>query len=294
MLGRKNREGATPQRHRIAQRDSNNRRVLFTRYYQGEKPVGDIDDKNTTSSKSRLLTLVIVVASLAVSGFVIYNFYISRSTIKLASNFDSYGRQEQYKQEIAKTLSGLRYKIKPSFSEFELEKRLKQKFPEVTSIESKLPLIGGTADITIHINPAILVLTNGGVDYILDTNGKIVGAKGDIPAAAFNKLPKVIDETGFQPKVGNQAISAEEVTFLNKLITKLNSKNISINTITLPPLPKEVHIRLDSYIVKFFSGGDHQLQVGAYLALKSKIESSEIDAPSQYIDVRVEDKAFIK
>lgn len=128
-----------------------------------------------------------------------------------------------------------------------------------------------------------------------DENGRAIADAHDVESSIKDDLPVVQDESGLPIKRGQTALPKETVSFIETVAGQLEAKRIAVQTIVLPPIANELHIRLSGqpYFVKFDVRGEGRLQAGSLIAVKEKLEADK-RTPKEYIDVRVPDKAFYK
>jgi hypothetical protein len=84
--------------------------------------------------------------------------------------------------------------------------------------------------------------------------------------------------------------------FIVSVVQQVKAHNIDISSLTLPSGTSELDMRLNNqpYFVKFnmHAGlASARQQAGTFIAVKNRLESQGI-APSQYIDVRVDGRAY--
>lgn len=176
-----------------------------------------------------------------------------------------------------------------------IEGQLLEAFPELQGVSITVPLTARQPIVTIKAaEPRLILRTTSGA-YVIDDTGKALLKITDESVAAKLKVPTVQDETGLRVEVGKAALAPRDVSFINELAHQLQAKNIQIESLTLPALANELHLKAagQGYLVKFNLLGDPRLQFGTYQALKQRLDGNKTK-PSEYIDVRVEEKAFYK
>jgi hypothetical protein len=90
-------------------------------------------------------------------------------------------------------------------------------------------------------------------------------------------------------------LSPDEVQFITGVLAQLQAKQLAITAVTLPPIAHELHVRIQGqpYYVKFNIQSDARIAAGTFLATKSYLEQGRI-TPAEYVDVRVEERAYYK
>lgn len=167
-------------------------------------------------------------------------------------------------------------------------------YPELADAAISLPLVGRRP--VIQLTPARPILeleTNNGA-VLLDSNGRAIIRARDAMSSERN-VSRVTDETGIPAEVGKIALPREHVAFISEVIKQLEDKKISIDSALLPSISNELHIKIAGkpYTGKFNLQGDARQQAGVFLATKQRLENDKSE-PSEYIDVRVEDKAYVR
>lgn len=170
-----------------------------------------------------------------------------------------------------------------------------QEFPELGDVVVTVPLISRRA--VIEVQPATPVLLLRGVNgsYVIDKLGRPVLESGRLASSIRDKLPIVTDESDTELVLGKQQLTLELVAFIRDTHAQFVALDIETEAYTLPSLANELHVRLPGkgYYVKFNTETPARQQVGTYIALKERLESEGV-TPAEYIDVRVEERAYYK
>ena len=170
---------------------------------------------------------------------------------------------------------------------------LRKQFPELEVVSVSLPIVGTQP--TVYIQPAIpkvLLASKSGM-FILDTNGRTLIAGSQVANLPDLGIPTVTDESGIAIQAGSIALPKDTVAFITQVVAQLKAKQVNITSMTLPSGTNELYVKPDKvgYTVKFNLHGDPREEAGVFLAVKQRLDS-EHKTPSQYIDVRVENKAY--
>jgi hypothetical protein len=176
-----------------------------------------------------------------------------------------------------------------------LARELKDKLPELKSISVIIPLFSRRPVVQIQAAQPALVLVNQQGAYVIDTEGRVVLKKSEAPSSALQDLPTVNDELGLEIHKGESALPEHTVSFISQVIAQLRAKDISAKDFTLPAAANELHMRLDNqpYVVKFNVQANARQQVGTFLAVRARLEGDRV-TPKEYIDVRVDERAYYK
>ncbi len=203
--------------------------------------------------------------------------------------------EDVYSDFIAKKLSSSVFnKSKLTFSSQSLIEALEREFPEVDSAIVTLPLVGHKPIVRIAVsNPAFILATSQGAYYVNDKGVPLVRVS-DVQEQPKN-VSVVTDEAGLPIKVGKQVLTTDTVDFISQLLEQLNATKTAYESVTLPLEANEVQVRLTGrpYIVRFNSTQEARIQVGTLIAVKERLEGKG-EAPKEYIDVRVEERAYYK
>lgn len=289
---------ATPPHRRSPKTSSQTGRVPLTKYYRSGKPSNGEGSpfKSSHPKISRLQRWLIKLSgtSLLILMLVILAYsLIVKPTPKLLVSDTSYRPGSTYQQAVEADLSSLKNRNKVTLDEAGIEAHLTKQFPEVSYLSVELPLFSQTAVLRLEIAKPALYLSSDSQSYVISAQGKAIELANNLPQ--IKNLPLVIDQSGFKPEVGKQALNTAEVNFIITLVNQLKRSQIAIQSIVLPTRAQELDLRVADrpYFVKFYLGGDALLQTGQYLAAKHNFDQLN-SQPEQYLDVRVSGKVFYK
>lgn len=177
----------------------------------------------------------------------------------------------------------------------ELEKRLTDTYPELASASITVPLLNRRPILGIKPAQPVMILLSDGERYLLDNNGRVLLSLSGANSGSAKDLPLVQDDSGLDIKVGQTALPGNEVSFIKEVFRQITGKGKQIEMARLPTEPSELHIKLigQNYFVKFDTRGEGLQQAGTYLAADEELGAKGV-TPAEYIDVRVEEKAFYK
>jgi hypothetical protein len=172
---------------------------------------------------------------------------------------------------------------------------LKAQFPELADVTVSVPLVGSRP--IVHITPATpsALLSSGGSLFVLDVNGHAILDAHQMKDPNNLGVPVVIDESGLPIELGHAALPSTTVAFIAEFAGQLQAKHLSVSSMTLPAGTSELDVKVSgvSYTIKCNVRGDGRVEAGAYLAVKQSLEQDH-KAPKDYVDVRVEDRAYYK
>lgn len=175
-----------------------------------------------------------------------------------------------------------------------IEREIQAEHPELRKVSISLPLLGRRPVIQVEPAAARLILTNTRGSFLIDEDGRaLIEAKH--ARGSLRGLPVLTDESGLEIKKGSIMLPSDNVEFITTVRFQLQAKQMAVQALTLPRTANELHLRLESqpYYVKFNLRAPALSQVGAFLATQERL-SAEGSLPSEYIDVRVEDRVYVK
>lgn len=297
---RKNKQPLNPRNAR----QTSSRAPIFS-YYANRPPEtsasrrSDVSAKKSGSKLSKLQLLPSLLAMLAIMlslGYVLSidtNPRLSRSTIQADSLLQA---DDVYQRALEKLLQkSIFNRSKLLINTPALEKRLQTDFPELATVTITIPLTNRRPILAIEGAVPVLVLKTKTGQYVLGTTGKVVLESSHVRPEVLAKLPVVQDDSGLQIKVGETALTKADTQFIREVTHQLTEKQLSIDSLILPTIANQLEVRItgEGYLIKFDTKGDARIQVGTYLAVRDKL-AREGKRPAEYIDVRVEEKAFYK
>jgi hypothetical protein len=175
--------------------------------------------------------------------------------------------------------------------------QLKSKYPELAEVSITLPLLAHRPVVYIQPTKPVLILSSGGTSYVVGKNGLALLQTNQLPANSRLELPVVDDQTGVKLQTGKQALTRDNVAFIEMVLKQLEAAGIPVAHMALPPGTSEVdvYIKNQPYYGKFSmhaSLAEAKQQAGTFIAVQHKLQSKHIN-PS-YIDVRVLGRAYYK
>ena len=178
----------------------------------------------------------------------------------------------------------------------QLGQQLQQHYPEISKVAVALPLLAHRPVVYIEpAEPAVIVQSSSGA-YVLDTNGRALLTADSLSTVRRAALPIVTDQSGLHVSLNQQVLTGGDVSFIQMVVAQLSAKQIVADTMVLPAATREldVHLTGQPFIIKLnLQSGDAQQQIGTFLAVYTKLKSQNI-VPAQYVDVRVDGRAYYK
>ena len=175
-----------------------------------------------------------------------------------------------------------------------VERGLKKAYPELSVVSVTLPLFGHRPYIYIsQADPALVLRTQTNQRFIIDTQGRAIAATN---VSASSDLLEVRDQSGSTIHLGDLALPSTTVGFIRAVHFQLAQRQAHVSYVTLPPSGSELDVYMagTQYFVKFnLASGTALQQAGTFLATQQYFEERGID-PSQYVDVRVDGRAYYR
>jgi len=176
-----------------------------------------------------------------------------------------------------------------------ITRSMQAEFPELADIDIKLPFIGRKLVVYVEPSPPTLLLSSKNGLFVIDKRGRAIIEAKQLTNLSKYKLQMVNDQSGLSVQIGKGVLPANDISFINTVIEQLKSKNITVESITLPSQASQLDVRITkkAYVIKMNLQNDVQQQVGRFIAVKEKLEA-ENQEPKEYLDVRVEERAYYK
>src|SRR3989344_2971045 len=167
---------------------------------------------------------------------------------------------------------------------------------KLTENSVTLPLMGHRPIVKIASNRPVVALENDQNNlFVIDRQGRALMKLDNREQAAQMNLLVLKDQSTTPVELGRHVITEQDAGFITELMAQLDAKNTKITELTLPAIANELHIKVEgkNYVVKFNTLTDARQSAGALLAVKEKFEKENIN-PTEYIDLRVEEKVYYK
>lgn len=252
------------------------------------------------STNPKKLNLQKVPMIFAILCLVISAFYITtiQSNVVLRTSHKSVllRNEKEYRKYIKSELdSSLLNKNKVTIDSNKIQQQLTSQFPELSSVEVSIPLIGHRPVIELTAEkPALIISTQKG-QFVLNKNGKAIAKVSTEQPLDGITIPTLNDEANIPIELGKGALTSQDVAFITTIVMQFENKKIPIESLTLPPLASELRVKTvnDPYYIKFSLMTNPRIAAGQYFAVRKKLETDGV-MPKEYIDARVEEKVFIK
>jgi hypothetical protein len=175
-----------------------------------------------------------------------------------------------------------------------VDQQLLKQFPELSSASLTLPLFSKRPILYLQtLQPALILNAQDG-SFVIDSAGKALLPAANLSTTIRLNLPLVTDQSGLNVMLDHQALTAADVSFIQTVVGQLAARQFTVSSMVLPAAASELDVRLNGqpYLVKFnLQSGDARQQAGTFLATQSQLQSQKV-TPGQYIDVRVDGRAY--
>lgn len=176
----------------------------------------------------------------------------------------------------------------------DVSQKLVKEFPELASASVTVPLLAHRPIVYIQPAKPVLVIVAKNGAFVAADSGKALLRADKAAELSKYRLPQLKDDSGLKLQVGRQALQTKDVGFIQTIITELTSKQIQIDSFTLPAASSELDVKLVDrpYIVKFNLQSDTaRQQAGTFLSTMAYLAKQNV-VPTKYVDVRVDSRAY--
>lgn len=192
--------------------------------------------------------------------------------------------------------SDLQSRSKLTLNRQKITSELQNRFPELSRAEVITPFFARSVTIELQTQTPELLINDGSDTYLVDSRGVVLLNMKDIDQAfSTDKLTTVSDQSNSPIEVGKPALTSAQVNFILQLRHQSEAKQLTIESLNLTAGAGELIARYKElpYFIKFNLGEDARKSFGTFYATKEYTESSKAQ-PSEYIDVRIPERAFVK
>lgn len=157
--------------------------------------------------------------------------------------------------------------------------------------EVKIDRIGlNSINIVIAERQPSLNWKAAGVIYLLDIDGTVIGES----RGPYVKLPTVIDSTNLPVEAGKRVAPSSFVTFCSEMFKRLPEANVKPTEMIVPETTTEVNIKTDKgYLIKMDTTRTVEGELNDLKAVQAELSKAK-KVPVEYIDLRIENKAYYK
>jgi cell division septal protein FtsQ len=269
----------------------------------GRQLARETADKAPRSLKRFLLHrfgLIILLIALAVSCVSVLSLSSDARVVSLtpAGSAGPFMHDEHVYQAAADSLlaGSVWNRNKITVNTEDISRQMLKRFPELSSVSVTLPLLSKHPTVYVQTARPALILSARNGSYLIDSTGKALINAASLSDKARQALPLVTDQSGLDAHINHQVLSSGDVDFILTVIAQLAAGHVSVSALVLPAGTSELdlHVAGQPYTVKFnLQSGDARQQAGTFLATQAELKSRNI-TPSQYVDVRVDGRAYYK
>lgn len=201
-----------------------------------------------------------------------------------------------YQKEAEKIIKrSLLNRTKLTINTEDITRELKKQFPEIKNAVLVMPLVSRRPILQLQSEKPAVILTDTSQAYILNSEGMAVMRAADAPSSSRQNVPVINDNLDVPIKQGDTVLSRSTIQFVDDITAQLRAKGLNVQSITLPTYANEIDFKLagQPYIIRFNVLNDARQQAGTFLAFKNSFDKSG-STPSQYIDLRVEERVYSK
>lgn len=286
-----------PARRRPVSRTANVRPDL--QYYRSDKvntiKRNEVIDRRREGVLEHAKRLPLYFSLLTIAISIIYCSILgNKVTIILPKTGGLYSKE--YYQQVANSILNESFfnHSKLTFDSRAFKNKLTELIPDATGATVSVPLIGRRPVVGLSLAQPLYVFRTINKQFIVGDNGAILAEKSSVEDV--NKLEGlhiIQEDVPLKVAVGQTVLLASDIAFMQTVFTEVERAKLTINLVTLPLGANELYVHIDTlpYIVKFASSGDARQQVGAFLATKNYLQEN---TPSDYIDVRIGERVYVK
>jgi len=244
--------------------------------------------------------LFIIIVALLLVNTTVSTFDIAFSSSAYSADFSPFQKrlETEYKAGIQSIFdSSVLYKNKLTLNSQGFELELEQKFPEIESSSVIVPLAG--RELRVNIAPAIPILRYSSQNQygVIVGNGVYVQISED-DYLSLTTLPVLSLQRDVAVSRGSQVLTSKEVSLLSLAAAELDGSTETrpeVISVLFDVERREIQLRFDgaNYFAKLTPERESRGQIGALVATITGLSSSS-SLPETFIDVRVEDRVFVK
>lgn len=258
----------------------------------------DSNNQATSTTKKgsfRLaINFLIILLVVAVLGYGLSLSVTPR--VEFQSKSDLLSSVSNYEASVTSQLkSSLFNRTKLTINTSAVSRAIEERHPEIASATIVVPFLLRQPRVIISPIRPVFIENSGNNSFVVDQFGVAAARVQDLKNVSKLQLVSVNDDAGIDIKQGEAVFTQEQTDFISEVIEQLKSKNIPIASITIPISAYDLNIRLKDkpYSIKMNMIGDARSQVGRYLAAEKEAAKAGRGV-NEYIDVRVEERAYIK
>lgn len=203
--------------------------------------------------------------------------------------------QTEYQDKASKILASSAWNgNKITVDTAEVSREMQRAFPELTDVSVSIPLLARRPVVYVEpAQPAMILVSSQGA-FLLDSSGRALLRAKDPAGLKRPNLPVLADQSNLSIRVNDHALPATTVDYIRTIVAQLDAKQYKVASLTLSGTGSQLDVRVEGqpYTVKFnLHDNDARAQAGTFIATDKYLKARGI-TPAQYIDVRVEGRAY--
>lgn len=234
---------------------------------------------------------------------VIANTTISDAIVKINSDSQAsmYRSLEEYSEGINNIFaSNIKNRSKFTLNSSSFESKIKTQFPEVKTAVVVTPLAGRRLQVGLELEKPLARLNQSlsNSQAVLSESGTVVlEDDATVINEQFAQIPS-ISIPNITYSVGDQILTSSEAGLIRLLVSEFDGSTPyrhKVKSIEFDVQKREIRVRFEGvgYYAKLTPERESRVQVGALVStLRSTGEQGSL--PTDYIDVRVDDRVFVK
>lgn len=260
-------------------------------YYRGQQSQVKSPRSSQNIKKHNLNWLRVLPSLTALAiclGIVLYNLYITPAAAIQAEGQNLYRPFDDYRQGIKDIMGSTIFnRSKITFNSETIEEKILETFPEISSASVAVPLVGHQPIVGIRFAEPKLRFSSAGKQMILDESGKVLPLD-----SVATPLPEVVDESGINYKIGDRALTREDVAAIISTNAEVTANGRKLSSIKIGTAPQEFTVQFEgeSYFIKLSFEYPIRQQLGAMWAVLDRLGA---DKPKSYLDVRLAERVFV-
>lgn len=260
------------------------------------------EQKQESLFRKIFMRALVIVVILAVLAFVINSILLNPNpkivALTTPSNRIFLGDTTAYRQSATRLLNQFENRNKLTINVNQISASMLQQFPELANVTVSLPVVGHNPVVYVQPSePSMILSMQSGASYVLDGQGKaLVNASAIGDTLAKLQIPIVQMQNNVAVKLGETVLPTNTVKFIQTVSQQLASMHIPVSSMAMPKGASELDVFISGqpFYGKFNTEDDSALQQSGTFIVTYRHLLNTGKLPKQYIDVRVDDRAYYK
>jgi hypothetical protein len=237
---------------------------------------------------------------LAIIGLLIVNVSLSGVSVRVKGSTYAYRTNDQYQAIVGEILASRPvFRTKATLSSSSLEEEIKKQLPEVETATAIIPLAGRRLQVLLDVSsPLVRLQTGTNKLAVVSASGVVTNEdSSEVINSTFAELPS-LSMVGITPKVGAQLLTQDESALIKLLSQEFDGSDETrpnVQSLEFDVKKREIKVRFknETYYAKVTPEEEGRLQVGALHKTIQELKEQRTPA-AEYIDVRVQDRVFVR